>query len=53
MKTTQTPQFLDYLREHPATKDLADGLAQVLALRGRSDLIPFRDGDSDSRRLAS
>jgi hypothetical protein len=53
MKTTQTPQFLDYLREHPATEVLAVEMAQVLAQRGRADLIPFRDRGADSRRIAS
>lgn len=53
MKTTQTPQFLDYLCEHPATEVLAVELAQVLAQRGRADLIPFRDKETDSRRIAS
>jgi len=53
MKTTHTPQFLDYLHEHPATKALADELAGILALRSRVDLILFRDKVSDPHRIAS
>ena len=53
MKNTHTPQFLDYLHERPATKMLALELAELLALRGRADLIPFRDRDGAARRIAS
>jgi len=35
-----TPQLLDFLHEHPATQSLAEGLAQILVLRGRPDLVP-------------
>jgi hypothetical protein len=53
MKSTQTPQFLDYLHDHTATRVLADELAGVLALRGRVDLIPFLDKGAGARRIAS
>ena len=32
--------FLDYLRDHEATSDLAESLREVLALRKRVQLIP-------------
>ena len=52
MKTSQTPQFLDYLHEHAATQLLAEQLAGVLALRGHADLVPAIATDS-RRRVAS
>jgi hypothetical protein len=31
-----TQQFLDYLREHPTTRNLAEDITYALVLRGRS-----------------
>ena len=49
----KTPQFLEYLHEHLATRMLGEELAGVLALRGRPDLVPDSVTAACSRRIAS
>jgi len=39
-----TSAFFDYLREHGATRALADGLVELVARRRRLALIPVRTG---------
>lgn len=49
----KTVPFLEYLHEYLGTRMLAEELADVLALRGRPDLVPITVKISDSRRIAS
>ncbi|HTK15168.1 MAG TPA: hypothetical protein VL769_02160 [Acidimicrobiia bacterium] len=45
--------FLEYLREQPASRELAESLVQVFQLRRRTELIPAGMELSMSRRVAS
>ena len=45
--------FLDYLRDHEATRDLAKSLRAVLALRNRPRLIPAEASARALQRVAS
>jgi hypothetical protein len=45
--------FLDYLRDHEATRDLADRLREVLALRNRTRMIPAEVSARTPQRVAS
>jgi hypothetical protein len=49
----KTPEFLEYLSRNPATETLAVQLAELLASRGRPDLVSVRCQVSGSRRMAS
>ena len=45
--------FLEYLHVNQATRSLAVQMAEVLARRGRADLIPKNRTVAASRRIAS
>ena len=53
MKSTQLPQFLEYLHEHQATQTLAEELAEVLARRDRRNRAAVVGGEPRPRRIAS
>jgi hypothetical protein len=48
-----TQQFLDYLHDNVATRNLAEEIAYALALRGRANLVPSSIDVSEPRRIAS
>ena len=45
--------FLQYLQEHPASRELAESLVQVFQLRRRAELIPAGMEQHETRRVAS
>lgn len=47
-----TQQFLDYLHDHAATRNLAEEIAYALALRGRRDIGALRVEPRDPQRIA-
>ena len=49
----KTPQFLEYLNRNAATETLAVEFAELLALRGRPDLVPPRWQSGAAGRIAS
>ena len=45
--------FLEYLHEHRASRELAEGLAQVFALKSHGELVPAELAVCAPRRVAS
>jgi len=45
--------FLQYIHEHPASRDLAERLVQVFQLRRRAELIPAGMEQYLTNRVAS
>jgi hypothetical protein len=49
----KTPEFFEHLSRNPATETLAVQLAELLAFRGRPDLVPVQRHVAGWRRMAS